>query len=209
MNILSIDFDIIMYPYIKLYNDKVNGGENPTKVWDFLSLYNIEEYIAYDAITYKKIVQLLCKVKQNNGKIIFIENHEEVISHLKLYENYSDMTFNLTNIDFHHDVFYNTDDIAISKYFEKYSCANWVGHLAVNNKLDSLLWVKAPNSESDFLSSFNIEEFCNFNIESINSVEQSFMNKKYDYIFICLSPQWVPYKLHHLYDICRIIAEEE
>lgn len=71
--ILSIDFDIIMYPCIKMYNDKVSGNANPTQLWQGLEHdFNIANILSYDWNLVKYIAQLIKK----NKSIHFIQEHQ-------------------------------------------------------------------------------------------------------------------------------------
>ena len=78
--ILSIDFDIIMYPCIKMYNDKVGGDANSTQLWQGLENdLDISNILSYDWITLKNIAQLIAKSKN----VHFIKEHQEIIDILK------------------------------------------------------------------------------------------------------------------------------
>ena len=60
LKILSVDFDYIMYPCIKLYNSHVSGAENQTVTWEHLEqLLEIDKYLCYDADALKRITQLI------------------------------------------------------------------------------------------------------------------------------------------------------
>ena len=150
-NILSIDFDYIMYPCIRLYNDMAAGGENSTAIW-----YNIEnnrgvdeKFLSYDATTYKTIVKLVKFITERypNVKLYPIKEHEEIVDNLKKLPNYDESKFNITNIDFHHDIMYRPQDRAQMINFKKYNCSNWAGYLILNDKIENYTWIKAPNSD--------------------------------------------------------------
>jgi hypothetical protein len=74
--ILSIDFDIIMYPCIKLYNADVNGDDNPIDLWgDLENEYGLgnNNILTYDTKVPKEITQLIAYNK--NKPIYFIQEH--------------------------------------------------------------------------------------------------------------------------------------
>lgn len=60
MKILSIDFDAIMFPCIKLYNDYCTGNENSTQIWNRIDFErDIQQYLKYDANVYQDIVKFI------------------------------------------------------------------------------------------------------------------------------------------------------
>ena len=207
MKILSIDFDIIMYPCIKLYNQYVNGGENAGALWENLNhMLEIDKYLNYDANTYQNIFNLLIKTWKNNpGVMVFpITNHEEVVTQLKTFEEYHNQehAFEITNIDFHHDIFYNEESLIDMCHYDKCTCANWLGFLIMHNKVSSLNWYKAPNSpvlDSSQSEIFDAGQYCDTYVSPLSAIDEN--PGDYDAIFLCLSPHWVPYKYHHLYDL--------
>ena len=190
--ILSIDFDCIMYPCIKLYNDKCHGDENPTIGWKKLSIeMDIDKFLSYDAQVLEDIILLVQRSVSNGAVLIPIQEHQELVKHLDME---SDEKIDLINIDFHHDIWYNRDSISSIKLFNQYNCADWVGYLMKKDKLNSYTWYKMPNSDM-FLDNMDIP----FTIKKIKEIKE--LDEKFDTIYFCLSPQWVPYKYHHLYDL--------
>ncbi len=198
--ILSIDFDIIMAPCIKLYNDMCDDRENPTVIWQRLEQERgIENFLAYDA-TYLSDIAKLIKVNaiDQNCPLSLINNHNEIVEPLLATED----EFDLTNIDFHHDVLYYPSDTVRLVDMNQYNCGNWVYYLHKLGKLKSYTWVKAP--QSDLLS-----PEVDFHFDNIMPAKdiKKLIDIKFNHIYFCLSPQWVPYKYHHLYqliaDLCR------
>lgn len=212
-SVLSIDFDYIMFPCIKLYNDLSSGGENSTVIWNNIEHFRgvDDKFLSYDPESYITIAKLL-KSLDNDTKKIAISEHQSIVDILIKDENsiehdideiYESWKFNLINIDFHHDIIYRPQDRNTIKNFDKYNCSNWVGYLMLKNKIENYTWIKAPNSD---LYDHNLDGKYDikFETESMRLVEniQEFIdNNKFDYVFLCLSPQWVPYKFKHLYDL--------
>lgn len=198
MNILSIDFDIIMYPCIKLYNDKVGGESNPTELWRYLEHeYELENFINYDAKYLLKVAKILKQVIDDGAKLIPIQEHQEIVDYLKERETYQDERYNIYNIDFHHDLWYREEDKNMILSFDKYNCSNWLGYLLMQDKTESCHWVCAGNSGG-----------CPDKFEGKNTLETKTRlmefeveDLKFDYVFFCLSPQWIPYQFHHLYQL--------
>ncbi len=205
--ILSIDFDYIMFPCINLYNDMSAGEENPTVIWE-----NIErargiddKFLSYDPKTYNAIVKLvkLAKERSKDVKLIPIDNHQDLVTELKKKEDYNDSTYNIINVDFHHDLLYRPGDRTKIVNFDKYNCSNWAGYLMIKDKIDHYTWVKAPNSalyDHGLDGKYDIK----FAIESnryLDNPKAIISDYPFDEIYLCFSPQWVPYKYRHLYDL--------
>lgn len=237
-NILSIDFDYIMFPCIKLYNDMSHEGENSTVIWDHIQYGRgvDDKFLSYDPESYNKLVMLIKKIVEYNKeynesddlldtakelKKYCITDHEKIVDILKndhmkflsdmkpystedmikdFKENYK---YNLVNIDFHHDVMYRPQDRNSIMSFDKYNCSNWVGYLMLKNMIESYTWIKAPNSDlydHKLDGKYNIE-FITESFRVLDDLSKFVKDHNFDYIFLCLSPQWVPYKYKHLYDL--------
>jgi hypothetical protein len=178
MDVLSIDFDIIMGPSIEYYNHMV-----PNRTWKDIDkenpmLINPKADLAH----YTYLLCLLNKVVNENIPIYVAYNHKKILDFLK-----NDTNINLINIDHHHDFSYNPEGI-----IEQPNCANWVRILFENQQLNSCLWAK--NSNSQLPLDIVIEKFkeCNYAFEDFNLLKDKILNIHFDKIFICLSPEWVP-----------------
>ena len=203
MKILSIDFDAIMFPCIRLYNEYCYGNENATTIWRQLEFdRDINQYLSYDANVYKNIGKIIFKNIKNGAKLIPIQEHQMLVDHLKKYD-LLDLQFDITNIDYHHDIAYNRNSF-VEMEFDNYTCADWAGYLMTLNPETTLTWVRCPGS-----SPYNedIKEFTNtITIKRIDEIVD--LDDDYDLIYFCLSPQWVPYVYHHLYDLLIDLAKE-
>ena len=203
MKILSIDFDAIMFPCIRLYNEYCYGNENATTIWRQLEFdRDINQYLSYDANVYKNIGKIIFKNIKNGAKLIPIQEHQMLVDHLKKYD-LLDLQFDITNIDYHHDIAYNRNSF-VEMEFDNYSCADWAGYLMTLNPETTLTWVRCPGS-----SPYNedIKEFTNtITVKRIDEIVD--LDDDYDLIYFCLSPQWVPYLYHHLYDLLIDLAKE-
>ena len=196
MKILSIDFDAIMYPCIKLYNDLCSGNENDSRVWDQIQhMRDVEPYLNYDANTYSDIALIILENIKNGAYLIPIQEHQMLVDYL-IEQNLIHETFNITNIDYHHDIAYDRHSFNLMD-FNKYSCADWAGYLMLKNPNTSLTWIRCPGS-SQYNNDLHLFEN-SITVKRISEI--SSLDTDYDLIFFCLSPQWVPYKYHHLYDL--------
>ena len=200
LKILSVDFDYIMYPCIKLYNTYVSESENQTVIWEHLEqLLEIDKYLCYDAGALKTITELILKNVKNHATFIPVENHEEIVDILKKDKDYPSAKFDIVNIDFHHDIYYREEDIAEILDFGRYNCSDWLGYLYFTKKLKRCCWLKAPNSDPYDGKA---------EIEILGKKDFGSIKNDFDMVFLCLSPQWVPYKYHHLYELlCSIFKE--
>lgn len=209
--VASVDFDAILYPCIKLYNEKVSGSENPTVMWKMLDRdLGIIEHIRYDANLLKNITVFMESCVLNGAKFYPIETHDQIVDILKEKDLENTNSVELLNIDFHHDIIYNkeSEDSIIS--YDEYTCADWVGYMQLKNYLSSYTWIRAANStlpDPEIIKDFEMD----FRMR-LNSYIKRFHTDDVDYVFFCLSPQWVPYQYHHLYDLiketCELIQEK-
>lgn len=201
--ILSIDFDIIMYPCINLYDGEAFIDESPTILWNkfYNKIFTGPTKICYDSNVLMSIGKLIHRASQNGATIIPIDSHEKIVEKLKNDENYDDTVYDMVNIDFHHDVWYDKRDVQNTKVFDTYTCRDWLGYLHNHNKLNTHVWVKAPNSEGVMASPYEFTRVCH--LDEIESFELD----SFDEIYFCFSPQWVPYEFKHLYDLIIALSE--
>lgn len=205
--ILTIDFDIIMYPCLQIYNDLVSGDANPTESWEFLKRERgLEPFIRYDANTLLMIGKIIKAQIAKNAILIPCSEHQQVVDKLKLSESYDTDMFSITNIDFHHDIWYRPDDKSILINFDDYNCSNWLGYLLLKNKVENISWYKAYNSTPFFdneytetipLNSFRLDEL------------ETLIEEQFDEVYFVLSPQWVPYEFQHLYNLIIALVKGE
>ena len=131
---------------------------------------------------YTYLICLLNKVIDENTKIYVAFNHKMILDFLK-----DDIDLNIINIDHHHDLGYKYDG-----EMENPTCANWARHLFEENKMKNYIWANNANSQmpldivADRLKSYN------YIVEDFNQLKDKIANIKYEKVFICLSPEWVP-----------------
>lgn len=176
MNVLTIDFDIIMAPSINLYNNMV-----PKEDWDDLERNPQINLSFADYQIYQKLTILLSQLitSLNFSQIHFIQDHEQVNQVIG-----TEPIETLVNIDHHHDVSY-ADEI------EKLNCGNWVYYLKQNNSLQNYIWIHNTNSTfipNDKSFAAIIDESYNFDDYNLDNLTK----QNFDKLIICLSPPWVP-----------------
>jgi len=190
MRVLSIDFDIIMAPCINLYNNMSGEGENAQVNWEKIFYERqLEKFLCYDS---KILTDLFKLLKQQKCEFKFIDSHADIVPFIN-------GPCDLTNIDFHHDIWYNKE--STERYAdEEYTCANWVGYLGYKKLLNTYYWIKAGNSQP-FQGNFEVPW------EKDNTDRIPYLGL-FDKVIICFSPNWVPYKYRHLYDLIKVVFSE-
>ena len=184
MNIVSIDFDIIMAPSIEFYNNFTHDRylfDNP-----LLKVCNA------DLEHYRKLTTWFFKNLKNVNyeNVIFIKSHEQAV-------NYINKGDTLINIDHHHDLGYKKEE-DIKPDEPKCHCGNWVKYLFDNNIISDYIWINNKNSTQPLYFNGKIEQCAieDYNLDSLTG----------DKVIICLSPEWVPPQFHPLFyswmDIC-------
>lgn len=180
MNVVSIDFDIIMAPSIELYGSF--GQKQPYEDY-YMNLFNA------DLVIYNKITNwLLNNVPNlNETDIYFIESHEQIINFLPKDDNIA-----LFNIDHHHDLGYKSpkdldeEDLSLD-------CGNWGLYLLKNNLITNYTWIKNSNSSKSFYNKYSYNSKCFYDFD---------LNKlKPNKIIICLSAPWVPEQYYPLFNL--------
>ena len=188
MNLVTIDFDIIMWPSIEIYNDLVDGEFS---VQDILDNNPNGGFIpTADLWLYKYLTDYVLEVSKKIDKdhIIFIESHEEVYTQLK--DIYPAIT--LYNIDHHHDLGYGNND--------ECDCGSWAKYLLDNKKIYSYIWI---NDEK----SIQPDEKIKFKQYPIKEYSLAGLIPETDYLVICSSPTWVPREQLALIEVWKEICK--
>lgn len=200
MNIVTIDFDIVMHWSIQFYNDLL---DDDTTIESIMSENPHANFIPnIDLYLYKYITEyiLQCISRLPKDRIKFIESHEEVTD---FFEGV-DQKFNIFNIDHHHDIAYDKDDI--ENEIEELTCGNWVKYLfeKYGSNFQEYIWIYDEESihfEGNIpfkrkISKYNIKEYNLYNLA-----------KTTDYLFICKSTPWIPSNEQNLYSIWELIVD--
>lgn len=200
MNIATIDFDIIMKPSINFYNDLVNNADNiSTIIDDFTFLTNIPaELFIYDYLT-----QYILKCLRHTNNIYFIKSHEEAVRIIYKENQQNSEEINLYNIDHHHDIFYDDDEVILTA--ANYDCGNWVKYCMDSNTVSNYYWIHNDNSTYPSEKNYNKYvtedyELSDFNLEDLS--------EKTDVLIICFSPEWIPPTYKPLFYTWMNICEE-
>lgn len=192
--ILSIDFDVIMFPCISIYNDLCGGDGNSMQTWDRIEAErNADKFLNHDPETLKSLVRAL--VRNSNAVFVPCEEHQQIADWI-LQNRVTECE--IVNVDHHHDLFYNPNDLGNMEYFNQYSCANWLGYLIKKGIAKKATWIKSPNSSMP-------ADSMGIGIRPLSDID---LLNGFDVVFLVFSPQWVPYKFRHLYEMMIDVVNE-
>ena len=205
MRVLSIDLDYIMAPSIELY-ETLQHDANPTTRWNQLfdnsDFRDCHFYIDQGNLLF--CFDIYLKGLQSCRSVSFGYEHDSILFDIK---HFSDI--DLINIDHHDDVFcadYAKDfdyETALNKeYFEicnanRVHDGNWVAWLASQKKINSYTWIGNKNSSCKRRNSYNQTIIPNY--WNVEREDYKFDNYKFDHIFVCLSPQYIPKNHWHYF----------
>ena len=210
-NVLSVDFNIIMYPCIKLYDYHVMSNDNPGDFWNWLiHRFEINNHLSYDADVLHDIAAYMKSVVDNGAKFIPLNYHNEILTFV--YTRDEPTPLNVVNIDYCHDIGLTNQDVEHVEYFNTSDSQSWMATLLHDGLIHDYTWVKAPNSDPMNLD-IHVDRECNPDDPSPKYREISFRryfkeinDTHFDRVFFSFSPTLVPYEYHHLYKlICDMI----
>lgn len=199
MNVLSIDFDWIMEPVIEAYNTISDIPDiSYHECWNIIqdNFPNLHYYCNNTLL--KKIFEI---IKYFPNQVIFGKNHHEILSIIN-----NDFINILVNIDHHHDCYGIHAD-----QNNEIHCGNWVDFLFDNNQIFQYIWINNSTSNINQGNFFNYLKNNKAYIEK--NIDYILENIKFDKIFLCLSPTWIPPQCMPLWDILvnyyNIICEND
>ena len=201
MNIVTIDFDIIMHKSLKFYNDLVDEDENTIQ-----SMLNSSPDCGFIPISdlplYNYLTNYINKVVQQlpKNKIIFIDSHNDVADIIDAdVLNIGDKEFNIFNLDFHHDIAYDEDDK--KNRFDECNCGNWVKYLFEHyDNFKEYIWIKTEESVNYDGRNYFVNKIRSYDVKKYNLEA---LAKSTDVLFLCKSEPWVPLEELFLYDLWK------
>lgn len=191
VKILSIDFDYFINATIKERNEKFPKGldEAPKELleqmWE-------ESYMIHPEIrdigvipSYKFMCYYLAHHKFE--KVLIADSHKEIKQLID--EVPKEVPLEVYNIDFHHDMYH---------YFssgEEVNCGNWARKLVHEGRYynSDYIWIKRKDSDIMTLGG----EVCCYKKTYLKT---ALRGMKFDYVFICKSPEWTPPHLYKEYE---------
>lgn len=203
MNILSIDFDWIMAPSIQSYNSL----SRPQVNWTYNTWRNIEFEIPannfqFDPEKYYQLLHIIQQFKLDCKDLDYIYtglDHHTILEACNFWQLPQDESYILCNIDHHHDCGYcmDTEPYLTTIQQQGASLSNWVYYFCEKYKTTNYIWVKNQNSLMPMDDTFLPQDTL-----ILPSSDLTVINKiKFDRLFICLSPDWVPPKYYPLYNV--------
>ena len=124
------------------------------------------------------------------------QSHEEILYAIDDWN--LQYPFKIWNIDHHHDCGYGPPEDSVDMMLAAPpGCGNWVQHLIKNNKFfKEYIWIKNSNS-AELLEEDRKKRIPSF----LSTTDISIIdNIKFDRVFICRSPGWMPEKYYPLVD---------
>lgn len=187
MNILTIDFDIIMHKNILLYDKDLYLISNNTQ--------EIQQ-LQPDMEMYNLLTQYLLSLPYLSYQdIFFIENHDQVCD---IIAQRHATSIDLTNIDFHYDAYDDGD--------KSYNCGNWVHYLLNNKLLSSYIWCRSKES----ISMINKRILPMDLVQKEQIFDPTNIKITPDILILCLSPEWLPKHIQPLfYDWIKLLSQQK
>lgn len=205
MKVLSIDLDYIMYPTENIFSE--NGWDNhPMCRWHMFYKDNdyTEDDLFHDEARLHFLKNLFSKAIKKCDNVHFGYEHDDIIYYIK-----DSKKIDLINIDHHDDVlmsdydYYDDEnewlnwdlEMYHARQYNKVNEGNWIGWLQAKGKLNSLSWIGNYKSITDLKHqwiSSNIKDYKFF-----PTMDYDFGDFKFDHIFLCLSPQYIPPHIWH------------
>lgn len=212
MKVLSIDIDYIMAPTIDLY-DCICWEHNPLVRWKMLfDRTSFKEHNFYiDQGNLLFAYETFLKSIKNAKSVAFGYDHDSILYQIKDLED-----IELLHIDHHDDVvcpqseFEDMDegfrhDYRCVRDYDRVHEGNWISWLQCKGKLKNFHWIcnETSDNEKDTVIREVIPNFLKTTREKIEIKDYNF-----DYVFVCLSPQYTPQQHWH-YLTMFIMAYQE
>lgn len=184
LNVLSIDWDYFIdadsYQRCMLFPDCPNSEYTnfiQTIIWASRYSNNKLAKIGVNHSAIDEIAEVISNSKLDPNRVVVYKDHTQCYYFIeKLMEELNCKDLNVTNIDFHHDVY--------KDYMDEIDCGNWLLHLINQYPEGNYTWVY--NSGSDRRDP-EVQVFSNI-VYSFDNV----FNQEWDAIYICKSTMWSP-----------------
>jgi len=191
--VLSIDWDYFVNAsatdrlmYFPDGNSESISGALSDIIWstryNFKGKKDIRDFKVKSA--YSTLRKFLKYINPHETKVLIAESHGRIYPFLKNSMDSDNDLFDITNIDFHHDIYpYN------GVLGDGLTCGNWLRKLMEEKIVSNVTWVRQEDSDIEdvedieVVKGFTINSTTDFNIITKN---------KYDLIFLCKSRIWSP-----------------
>ena len=224
MRVLSIDLDYCMDTCADMIDNlQINHyiDDNPVARWkafeDHTVIPSKSLFIDDDKVEY--CFDVFTKALKHCDSVMFAYDHDAILYRLEMNDAYN---LDIINIDHHGDMvngnpyvdymelFHNNEIEALEYEFDNFEDGkvmegNWVGWLECKEKLKKYTWIHGLRSlgglddgSTDRVSDLHREYF-SADIEYYLKENYTFDDYKFDFIFVCLSPGYVPQKFWNIF----------
>jgi hypothetical protein len=206
--VLSIDLDYISSPYSDLIRQmfNVNSSYRWSNFMENTPFHKSHFFIDQSNLTF--CFNIFLKSLKYNPKVSFGYDHDSILFSINKENN-----IDLINIDHHDDVFSgiiknpNEEYEALTKH-NIINEGNWGALLHKLKKLNSFTWIKNINSDINGDRDNRAKQFLGNLYQSYLKEDYIFEDYNFDYVFLCLSPQYI-FPDHWHYFSMFISAYEE
>jgi len=199
--LLTIDLDYIAEPYIELYH-KVISMESVQRNWDIIlndpALTKANFDVNISNIVY--MFDVYHKALRYCDNVVFGLHHDAILYELEPFDQSIDL---ILNLDHHHDIWYPSSSVPDTQY-GMVSDGMWLKFLSETIDIKKYIWIGNENSDT-YKGEVPNFEFKDFNKKTFEFTEED--AKEVDFIYICLSPNYVP-KFHWFYFVIMKNAYE-
>lgn len=180
--ILSIDFDYFLDVSAKERDCYFPQGSDEIPD-DLLALMWKECYVKYPELANVSVINDFDILKEYLLTLSLPKENVDVYDSHKFIQKLinrisKEDPIYVVNIDFHHDYYH---------YFtgsDEYNCGNWLRRLLEERPETKIKWIRRKDSQIYSLDG----EFPFEHTDDIKSI----CNEKFDYVFLCKSPEWSP-----------------
>lgn len=224
MRVLSIDLDYCMDSCMDLIdNHQLHPwmDDNPVARWKVLEEFTVipdkSIFIDDDKVNY--CFDVYTKALKQCKNVMFAYDHDAILYRLEMEDAYD---LEIVNIDYHNDILngtpysdsmemFNHDEAEVLDYeyslFElnKVMEGNWVGWLFYKEKLKHYTWIHGERSiggsdtKNEYKRTDSYEELLGDKFTYALKEDYEYDNFKFDFIFVCLSPIYVPQKFWNIF----------
>ena len=215
MRILSIDLDFISAPAInEFYTSGMyehNVENQPIVKWKHMQskMPEVFETISQkiDIDNYDFCLRTFLRALKNCDDVNFGYDHDSILYGL---EGYNDIE--VVNIDHHSDILTNAleyveDEVKHIDEDERVTEGNWGYYLQSQGRLKSFHWIMNLTSE-EFTDTMHGDRFFGDKFTWSFKEDYDFGEYKFDQIFVCLSPGYIPPLHWHMMSTFIKVYEE-
>lgn len=200
IGILSIDFDYFIEASSEERDIYFPKGSDELPV-DMLNYMWKERYLKHPKLRslglikdYYLLKNYLLSLKIHKDNFYVADSHKSI---KKLIDKLPwNLQLKIVNIDFHHDYYH---------YYrggDYYNCGNWLRRVIEERPGTKVKWIRRDDSQINSLEG-------EFPFEHTTEIKTIF-NEKFDYIFVCRSPEWSPPHLSSKFeDLVRTIYKDK